>query len=424
MSQYPVNTRSVSAGLVANLPGLITFELLFTLFLFAGRYKNDPRLYWVPVDITLLFFVLSLLGAILILLRRQFTLPRAPVVAGGILLLFVAWMAVGTALSPSSSYATEKLTYFGALSTWAYFGSAFIIGPSPRRLQRFLNLLVLLGVVMAIESLSILAIHGNSGFINAFGGNYIGVGRTLGLAIIPPFAALVTRSRTTPSSLLHLALCIMFGVTMLFTGARGPLLASVFSILAAIAYASRLALRSFLMRKANRRAMWLAILVIAVPTIALFQSDSTARTLSRFEVLLESEGGGVSASARVFNYSQAIQMIKQSPIIGHGTGAFPILLGLEDKRGYPHNLILEILAELGIIGIVLFALFFGLSISSRRRLSSQRPYVTISLIMLLANTFANSMVSGDLPDNRLLLMALGLIAGLRAPEGVPREGHR
>jgi len=39
---------------------LLSFETTLVMLLFAGIYKDDPRFAWMPVDVTAVFFVLSL----------------------------------------------------------------------------------------------------------------------------------------------------------------------------------------------------------------------------------------------------------------------------------------------------------------------------------------------------------------------------
>ena len=46
----PKRVRAAAAG---SMMAPWSFELSFVLFLFAGRFKLDPRFAWVPVDLTL-----------------------------------------------------------------------------------------------------------------------------------------------------------------------------------------------------------------------------------------------------------------------------------------------------------------------------------------------------------------------------------
>ena len=50
---------------------IFSFETFFVLFLFAGRYKNDPIFHWIPVDITALLFGLTIIWGLLILSQNH-----------------------------------------------------------------------------------------------------------------------------------------------------------------------------------------------------------------------------------------------------------------------------------------------------------------------------------------------------------------
>ena len=63
------------------------------------------------------------------------------------------------------------------------------------------------------------------------------------------------------------------------------------------------------------------------------------------------------SSMRFELWSAAIQLWLQSPsslLFGHGPQQFPLLAGYDDPELYPHNFILELLSEYGLLGLSLF----------------------------------------------------------------------
>lgn len=70
--------------------------------------------------------------------------------------------------------------------------------------------------------------------------------------------------------------------------------------------------------------------------------------------------------ARIFLWEAALKMIDQQPIMGHGVGSFPILIsifrtrelgeafGFYDMASNAHNVALEMLVEIGIVGFSIF----------------------------------------------------------------------
>src|SRR5947207_15613008 len=50
---------------------LISFEVTFVLYLYAGLFKADARLGWIPFDLTAAFFAVNVMSGIFILARRR-----------------------------------------------------------------------------------------------------------------------------------------------------------------------------------------------------------------------------------------------------------------------------------------------------------------------------------------------------------------
>jgi O-antigen ligase len=95
---------------------------------------------------------------------------------------------------------------------------------------------------------------------------------------------------------------------------------------------------------------------------------------------------------------------------GLGAGGYSSLFIWRDFRWYPHNIFIEILAELGIVGFSLLVLFFYFSakflLKNRKyyALGSSTPY----WVSILLVTFFNSLFSGDVNDNRMFFMLLSV----------------
>ena len=99
---------------------------LFTLFLFAGYYKADPRLGFIQhhMDITLLFLVLSGLAFVFRWLKSglHYSLPRSFIRIAFLFLLLAVILVTGALWSGSRGYGLEKAARFCVLTGWAFLG--------------------------------------------------------------------------------------------------------------------------------------------------------------------------------------------------------------------------------------------------------------------------------------------------------------
>jgi hypothetical protein len=99
-------------------------------------------------------------------------------------------------------------------------------------------------------------------------------------------------------------------------------------------------------------------------------------------------------------------------LIGHGFGSFNLIKYGKDGRGYPHNIFLEVLFELGAIGVLLALAFFVTSL--------HRAYRNGHYLFLMAILFflLNTMKSYSVVDLRLLFGLLAVAAF------IPPKGER
>jgi len=162
---------------------IFSFETLLVLFLFAGRYKADPRFDWIPVDITVLTFGLSIITGVYILWRSRFRVRRQAFKLSLLMVFFVIYTTISLAWTPSYTYAHQKTLYLGTLAMFPLIACAWIITADRWRLRRLFLLVVLIASWFAIES-TILYFQMGGGRIKALGGSYLGIGRALGMAVL------------------------------------------------------------------------------------------------------------------------------------------------------------------------------------------------------------------------------------------------
>lgn len=385
-------------------------EVLFVLFLFAGRFKADPRFAWIPVDVTAALFVLSVVSGVVVLLRRG----RGPQSRGLLLSLlglgFVMWAAASLAWSPGGPYARQKALYIATLTYWPVVAAAIVFAPERHRVERLLKLILLFGLWLVVESALAFVAAGGAGLLQVLGANYLGVGRVVG----PAFLIGITYrllGATTPVErrLLDLSVVSTFGV-LLVLGGRGPLIATLIGALPLFMLSGRLA-GSFRIKVRSYAAPLGVLTGAGVVAIGwLIASGRVTTTILRLMVLLD-PGGGASAGQRLIRYQAALPMWEQHLFVGNGIGSFPILFRGLEGRDYPHNIVLELLAETGLIGAALFTILVLAALAMLGRIRDLRADpLRLLILMLFLNMGVNAMLSADIPDNRYLFAMLGLMA--------------
>ena len=386
---------------------LFSFEALFVLYLFAGRYKGDPRFRWVPVDLTALFFGLSVMAGMYVLARRGFKVRRKAFVLVLLALAFVGYVLLSLTWTPGRSYAQQKALYIATLTLWPLIACAILIVRDRHRLRRFLVLTLLFSMWVAIEStLAYFRSTGEHLSVFALGGSYLGSGRTVGLGVLIALAYRLFFAHSRFQKVAATALTGYYGFVLLILGGRGPFLAALLGASVPLLVGIRVSISGKVFLRRYTILLIALGIVLVITAISMLERGMATVTLRR---LLESSREG-STAVRLRLFAEAIDLWSEASLFGHGIGAFPILAGFGDIRSYPHNLILEILAELGLGGLFLFSAIVIYALRALGPLSIiRRDPLRILLLMLFANVFFNAMVSGDIPDNRIVFAVLGLM---------------
>lgn len=392
------------------LKNIFTFELFFILFLYAGRYKTDPRFAWIPVDLTALFFGISVLGGIYILFFvSRFSFRPSALKLNAIYLAFIIYALATYIWTPGEIYAKEKLLYIATLTFWPLLATSLIISSTYKRIRRFMIVYVAFATWVAVEAF--LAYQQSGGWtISALGGDYLGIGRVIGPAVLITLMFVLYYANTLFVRVAGMVIFVLFLYVQLITGGRGPLLSTIIPML--IPLTASISLQSKGTVKVRKAFPVMASMagIAALGGIILLNSENVPVTIRRLDILFSESTGPGSAQARVSFYVSSLGLWIQNLLTGHGVGSWPLLIGHIDMQAYPHNLILETLVEFGLIGLTILGTLFVYGIRNLGGWNVIRSNPLKMLIcMIFLNTFINAMVSGDLTDNRFVFGALGLM---------------
>ena len=201
---------------------------------------------------------------------------------------------------------------------------------------------------------------------------------------------------------------LLYGTAL--TGSRGPLLATVFAAMFVFLFLHS-TLKNRLMTVLRLSFVFASLGLLTVAT-GLNLSDTSSPSLNRIADRFETFGANRSDLGRLDRYQRAWEGIRASGMNGLGTGSFAALYLSEggSERDYPHNLLLEVGLEQGIVGIVLVALLLSLSYGRTRYLSVRlRHHVGVkALLSLFPYTLFNSLLSADVAGNYPLWIVAAL----------------
>ena len=234
----------------------------------------------------------------------------------------------------------------------------------------------------------------------------IGAGWLMGMAILILLFYPLTRNRKWQRALV-IFLLPLFLAGLMASAARGPMVAVGIAVLIGVA--------KLLKDGTLRLATALILLFILVTGIGgaylvLRQTDLGKYTAKagELEVLFTQGSSSGSAGKRVDFYRATLAALLNQPLIGTGIGSWSTFYFGNDQRNYPHNLFLEIAFEQGLVGLAAFLTLLALvGVATNRMIRASRSHFLVLGLLILYCAII-SMFSGDLDDNRLLWMWIGV----------------
>lgn len=371
------------------------FEVFFALFLFAGVYKNTPISSIAPVNLTIVFMGLSGLAAIGLLVRRQLALQRPVLLFVGVFILFAVYALVSLTWSPNGPYAVDKTVKLFTTTAWALAGAVVIASSNERHLERFFDCTV----AVAIAAVLVAIVNIPRPSTDLFGANYIVLGRVIGLATLIAAYRLWNRPNSWTESAGWGALLILFLFGLAVNGSRAALLTTILALGGLLIL---LVLRSKSI-PGSPIGYFLGVIATTSLVAGFWIFGLVPRTIRRLMHI--SIDSGSSVGQRVDYWLDSVVAFRTSPVLGHGWGSWGVVTN-NSGAPWPHNIILEVLVELGLVGLLLFGLVIAIPfvVNARRPSKTQALLLGLVLFMLL-----NALISADINGNRYLFAFLGLL---------------
>lgn len=393
-----------------NLKFILSIEMLYVLFIVAGAVKMMLNL---PFDFTV--FV----GGILIVVTlfkflKKLTILRISLLPLACIGIFTIILVLSIMYSPSTVYAHDKAIRF-LLTTLPAFVIPLLIFRSKHSLEKIIKSIYFISIVLGLIGFIVVLKGGQTenGFVELGGDNYISVARVLGMGGVISFTYMVYSSKIK-LAFTHFIILAIIGFPLISTGGRMPFIAFVLSSLLMLVLYIKFSKREISFKSVRKFLMIISLLSIGIWLI--FRNSIYATSFKRITVLFTEQDGGSSARIREILYSAAYKMFGENPFFGGGLGSFGIYYTDTDQRLYPHNIFLEVLGELGLVGcfalIILMAI--GFSIGYKFIKKEEADHITLSIFLVTLYLFVNANVSGDLNDNRIFFAMLGVLFMVRS----------
>ena len=400
-------------------------EFYYALFLTAGIYKADPRLSFVPkfLDLTVFFEVMTILVILYNLLKGRliFGLPPKEILISYIFIIILGILSLSYTLAPICG--TDKILRF-LFITWPslFFPITFL--RKKESYIRFSSIFIILSLIMSFDIIRKGLIPGEFGFREALGTDYLGVGRISGFALLLTLTLLFIINNNLYKICL-LPVIPLFILNLFISGGRGPLVSLILSVVLIFIYMAFNVIKyrkeKIILNKKNLKIISYMFLMFFLSWLIIDHFSGYFRTIYYRLSLLENLRGD-SVETRLSLYNTAINSMRDFPrnIIGLGIGGFSVFYsGYDAARGvYPHNIFLEIGAELGILGLLAFIFIICkiimIAFNNIKNIKLEWVFYTnIGLLASLVFMLINASISGDINDNRLFFAVLGLILGIR-----------
>ena len=336
-------------------------------------------------DLTLVFYImLYVLSFVVIIMKKQeFYFKKID----SLFYIWVFLMILGVLLTPTPFNGLFKIAKFVFLGLSLIFFSRVFI-------QDRNDLKNLLRYLLTMSVFTELIILGD--FIR----NGASVDRYLSFGTVSPIPLGMLGVTTTSLALIlylykkigsfrFLLILVPSISTMVISGSKGPIVSLLICIILML---------PIVLRRIKFRILFIAGLGL----FALSRVPIIKQSLDTLMYRFSNIDNDMSTSIRLDMYYESINLFKENPILGKGTGALPV---------YPHNFFVEVLAENGILSlivvVVLLFIFVGQFYIFLRK--GTLDYLATCINALFIISFTSLMFSFTYVDHKYMFLSIALL---------------
>lgn len=383
-------------------------ELLFVLYLFSGLIKQlftyNPSFSF-PVDLTGLTIIFIVVYLVFNWKSLRFKINKR---TWHIIMSFLAlwvWILFSSSYTSSGQPAISK----SFLMITNFIPIIFLTVYQQFNIDLFLKIFsyaILIAAFIFLPIFFYLLNIGYNGEMRTFIGGYLSIGLYIGMACI---VNLTSRKFKLVRDSRNIYLNFLFGGIMLSLGARGPLVILVLCYCLYLLSHFVSKPRYVLKRKHLYSILCaVAISIMSLIIIDIYTDGAVELLINRTIGRLMNLGEDTSSLEREDFIIRSLQVISSSVnnfLFGTGIGSFVQECYGYDDVGSPHNIILEVWLELGMVGVVLIGILFYSFLYGNKKKYYVSGFVIIYII-------CNLMKSHSLPELRIPFTFLFLYSSI------------
>ena len=164
------------------------------------------------------------------------------------------------------------------------------------------------------------------------------------------------------------------------------------------------------------------LFTIAASYIAyLFMSNNLTTTLARLTKLQDEADQSTSINGinRWDLWKAAYHYWLTAPLVGHGLNSFAVMYVGHDLDGlHPHDIFLEMLSEMGLVGLILFLIFMWVGARNASFARLKRDPLMVCVLLYVITSAMSALFGRDIVGVRKFFFAISLLA-LRPPTNAP-----
>jgi len=368
------------------------------------------------VDFTVLSASFVLLAMVYSFIKYRVRLIEILSIPFIIYMLFAVLLVLCWSFTTAPHYGLQKWSRFATLG-FISFASPIIFCRTRKDIKLVLTVVLLVGLVITLGTIAEPHLDTPSkkfpGGIFARGtfliANPLPVAVFIGTASILPFCALILMQVPKWLKGGGFVLLPLMVWAMILTKSRGPFYGMLFIWLVAIFVCNRIVSKS---------SLPLVIIVVIFAVLFIFTRLPEPVTARIANVAKEEHGVQTAARSRLNLFTWTITRIPRRPVLGHGTGSWAFDWSGEDRREAPHNIILEVLYEEGLVGTCLIILFLWLVVRRYRQAAKlayqynfdiQVTAIVNIVALMFFYTLLQAMASFDINENRFMFFCAGFV---------------